>query len=382
GDVVLVTGTTGALGSYLLAELVSNPEVSRIYALNRPHSSHLWELEKRQEKSLLEKGMEANSILGSDKVKLLEADVALPRFGLGDEVYKAMRSSVTHIIHNAWPVNFTLALASFDTNIKGLRNLIDFALMSFLPCPPKLLFTSSSTVFQSEPMAAQFLPEAPISPEVAIGPGYTEAKWVAEEVLLQATKRSKLMAVIVRVAQLSGGLNGAWKTAEWVPALVQSGRICGCLPADEKNVDWVPVHIAAKSLIDFRTCDNQQSCTIVHLVHPRPTSWSSLARILASDLSIPLVPFVDWLTKLEQCGKIDPGTTDNQPGVKLVRALPALRMLSFFRFALENAGESGNALGFPSLLFDEAVRLSTTLSDTPPLGESDARMWLKYWRSV
>jgi hypothetical protein len=36
GDVVLLTGTTGALGSELLVDLLANERVSRVYAYNRP----------------------------------------------------------------------------------------------------------------------------------------------------------------------------------------------------------------------------------------------------------------------------------------------------------------------------------------------------------
>ena len=78
------------------------------------------------------------------------------------------------------------------------------------------------------------IPEAPIAPEVAAGTGYTESKWVSEELLMEASKITPLNAIIVRVGQLCGGLNGYWNTAEWLPSMVQSGQILGCLPTDDK----------------------------------------------------------------------------------------------------------------------------------------------------
>ena len=91
GDVVLVTGTTGALGCYLLAELVENSAISRVYAVNRPALSKNT-LRERQEKSLIERGLDADAILDSDKVKLLEADLCVPNFGLGEDQYKEVCS--------------------------------------------------------------------------------------------------------------------------------------------------------------------------------------------------------------------------------------------------------------------------------------------------
>lgn len=48
-DVVLVTVTTGALGSALLARLVETESVARVYAFNRPSRSPKTVLERQRE---------------------------------------------------------------------------------------------------------------------------------------------------------------------------------------------------------------------------------------------------------------------------------------------------------------------------------------------
>ena len=89
GDVVIVTGTTGALGSYLLAELIRNNGVSVVYALNRAgRKGTAATVAERQKKSLLERGLEADGILASEKLVLLEVNLTLPRFGLADDLYE------------------------------------------------------------------------------------------------------------------------------------------------------------------------------------------------------------------------------------------------------------------------------------------------------
>lgn len=85
GDVVLVTGTTGSLGSHLLNQLVSRSEVRRIYAFNRP-SKDRTTLRQRQEAVFLEHGLSAQ-LLSSDRVVLLEGDLAQPMFGLPENIY-------------------------------------------------------------------------------------------------------------------------------------------------------------------------------------------------------------------------------------------------------------------------------------------------------
>lgn len=83
-ETVLVTGTTGGLGTALLAALVDNPTVQRVYALNRRRDVPLAE---RQRGVLVERGYDADRILGSDKVVLIETSLEEERLGLQPAVY-------------------------------------------------------------------------------------------------------------------------------------------------------------------------------------------------------------------------------------------------------------------------------------------------------
>lgn len=120
-------------------------------------------------------------------------------------------------------MNFSLSLASFDDQLRGLRNLIDLCLTSSRG-PARLLFTSTIGVFQSEcfllylllyikhplaidPKVVQL--EAPIADgRISIASGYSESKWVSEQILEKVSKVTALKPVIVRVGQLSGASNG------------------------------------------------------------------------------------------------------------------------------------------------------------------------------
>lgn len=74
-----------------------------------------------------------------------------------------------------------------------------------------------------------------MSPSSASGSGYTESKWVNEQLLLIAANETPLQAVVVRVGQITGATTtGAWNRAEWFPTLVKSGTYLGCLPTIKK----------------------------------------------------------------------------------------------------------------------------------------------------
>jgi thioester reductase-like protein len=67
-------------------------------------------------------------------------------------------------------------------------------------------------------------------PHVPLGQGYAESKWVAERILYEAAKHSSLRPIVVRISQISGGINGAWNVSDWVPAMIKSSIALGCLP--------------------------------------------------------------------------------------------------------------------------------------------------------
>ena len=95
GKVVLVTGTTGAIGSNTLAELHKSPDVTRIVVLARKSTTPI---SVRQRKALDDRGLDP-SIVDSSKITLLEGDPALPGFGLEDDVLSELKSTLTDILH-------------------------------------------------------------------------------------------------------------------------------------------------------------------------------------------------------------------------------------------------------------------------------------------
>ena len=95
GHVVLISGATGAIGSNTLAELFKSPSVKQIIVLARKSTTPI---SVRQKKALEDRGLDP-SIVDSSKLVLHEGDLALPRFGLEENVYLKLESTVTHILH-------------------------------------------------------------------------------------------------------------------------------------------------------------------------------------------------------------------------------------------------------------------------------------------
>lgn len=140
-QVVILTGSTGALGSYIITRLLQDPNITTVYALNR--SSSLSTLLERQKAAFLDRGLPLDLLL-SPSLRLVDgADTSAAGLGLPISLYEEIQSSVITIIHKAWRLDFNLSLAQFEPQIAGVKNLIDLALSSPLEEPATFVFTSS-----------------------------------------------------------------------------------------------------------------------------------------------------------------------------------------------------------------------------------------------
>jgi hypothetical protein len=142
-DTIMITGTSGSIGSSILVDCLKRPNVRRIYALNRPSADPV----KAQKASLTKHGFDP-SLVDSPKLTFLNADLAAADLGVGELLLEELRISVTHIVHVGWLINWSVDLARFEPLIRGTRNLVDLALSSPLPKPPRIIFTSSVAVLR------------------------------------------------------------------------------------------------------------------------------------------------------------------------------------------------------------------------------------------
>ncbi|OAX33021.1 acetyl-CoA synthetase-like protein, partial [Rhizopogon vinicolor AM-OR11-026] len=201
GDhVIVLTGSTGGLGSYLLASLLQREDVSTVYAFNRPSRDAASSIQRRQKSSFEDRGLDA-TLLQSEKLVYVETDTSHDDLGLDRELYQKICTSVTVIIHNAWRLDFNLALSSFEPHVRGTRNLIDLALSSPHHPKPRFMFTSSVSSAQSWDRAkGPFPEEVQYDAGVAVGLGYGASKYVSERILVN----SKLPASSFRIGQVPG----------------------------------------------------------------------------------------------------------------------------------------------------------------------------------
>lgn len=234
---MIITGSTGSLGSYLLAELLQDPTVTRIYCLNRSADAA-----QRQLQSLKDKGL-ADEL--PPRVEFLQASFGDKHLGLNKAKYEELLQEVDTIIHNAWKVNFNHRVEAFESpHIEGVRRLIDFSIAS--QNKAHIHFISSvSAIGAYSPENGPSVPEVIFhDPSVSLRQGYGESKHVSERICFAASKCG-IPTSIHRVGQIGGPTTpkGMWNKQEWLPSLIATSKTLKNIPTSlgSMAVRWVPV---------------------------------------------------------------------------------------------------------------------------------------------
>lgn len=296
---ILLTGATGLLGSHVLSLLARDASVEKVFCLVRGSCAD--GAHGRVNQSLRDRQLP--SLQKSCSIVVLCGEAGKHHLGLNDQIYHEISETVTHIIHLAWPVNFRMKLSSFEESIAGVHNLLSFAIASSRTEAPRFIFCSSvASVMASK---AHVIPET-ISDDLssATNLGYSQSKWVAEQICVSAaqTTRLKDKISILRVGQLSGNTKtGTWNMKEAWPTLLSTVKLTGVLPDLPGEVlDWLPVDIAAEAVVGS-SLQPTPSHIIYHLVNgDSPTTWRQMLEWLHEDVAFETVPPSKWLESLDK----------------------------------------------------------------------------------
>ncbi|KAF6229077.1 hypothetical protein HO133_007191 [Letharia lupina] len=386
---IILTGATGGVGAHILTLLLNQPTISQIYCLIRGADPL-----PRLQKSFQDKRLPP---LSSPKLRILASDLSDPHLGLSPADYTTLKSSTTHIIHCAWPVNFQLGLPSFIPSLHGLQNLIQLSLSGTLPMPARLIFCSSISVALGTPGPTR-IPEAPIkSLEQVSQTGYAASKLVGEQIVQAAVENHGARATVLRIGQVVGDTKaGVWNDTEAFPLIIRSAVTMGVLPEMDTPCQWLPVDTLAEAVLEVvmlrdgqtsgaaAAVSGREGQLFYNLRSPHTFSWTPdlCSALHATDLSaFENVTFKDWLDRLRSLS----ADTHSSTGGKTSEAAdpnrnPAIKLVDFFA---ENFAEN-NANSEVVFEIGEAEKASPALRNAPKVIESGllgkmVEVWMERW---
>ena len=368
---VVLTGSSGSLGTHLLRSLLDDPKIAKVYCLNRSVDGR-----KKQGGSFKKLGLE----IDLSRVDFMKADYGEKQLGLSDALFNELTSTVDIIIHNAWKVDFNHTLESFEpVHIQGVRNLIDWSIHSSRN--PHIIFLSSissvgnwSRLYPDKPAPETALPDHKISQQM----GYAESKHVAECILNVASEKSGVPTSILRVGQIAGPIStpGVWNRDEWFPSLIKTSCSLGYLPNYVPDADWIPVDSLAATILDIAhfAAGTGNTTRTYNIVNPHSTPWTALLDTVLQHLNpqsqIRVTELSDWIQMLE---RVD--VNDKQE----LTAKPAAKILDFYRAFKEQKERSRGGGGPVKYSTMNAITASKTMAQLEPVCKEWMEIWLRQW---
>lgn len=362
---VAVTGTTGSLGTRLLETFLKDDKIETVYCINRSGNA-----KKRHEEYFMSRRAKYNF---SEKAVFMQMNPGASRFGLSSAEYDQLVNEVDAVVHNAWKVNFNHKLASFESQIAGVRDLVDLSLASTKR--PHIFFVSSLSSVGNWPQVRgidQPVPEDALDDfNLALPMGYGESKQVSERILTEAVVKAGANASILRVGQVAGPLAedcGEWNKTEWMPSLIKTSKILGCIPDSMNTIDWIPVDTLSQIVSDIvhQGCSGSVSKTY-NLVNPQVANWDNLVAAVKDEwktTDLEVVPFEQWLSALRS--QTDP------------EQYPSLKIIEFYEGLAVNAESCKRAS--VSYKVDNGRAVSKTMDRMGPIDGAAMKSWLKQWK--
>ena len=431
---VLLTGSTGNMGAYILHSLLSHPEIKQITCLNRSKSASTRQLENHERRGL----KESAALLRSEdpRIAFLTVDTTKTDLGLPPDQYASLTKTATIIVHNAWPVSFNLSFSSFQPSLQGVQNLIGLTLSCHHLCT--FTFISSVSVvgrWGSLPGSTATVPEVELQDWRTAKMGYGQSKLVAERVCVNAAEDLGLTTNIVRVGQVAGPvereLKGEWSKWEWLPSLIKSSAYLGVVPetlGPMEEVDWLPVDVLGNVITELvmaaavgdeannddraglldtplpqdvqwvqkhlllrkRETDRHKQpnqavdgrATFYHAANPHSTSYAdTLLPVIIRHLeastgkSLKVVSFTAWVDALEKSTK---QVSRAESATDAAEDNPAAKLTTFFKELQDKAARFPDARS-AKLETRETAKVSESLRDCEAVGEEWMGLWMRQW---
>jgi thioester reductase-like protein len=296
---VLLTGATGFIGAFLLEELLQQTE-AEVTCLVRARSDD--EAAARLDQSLRHYGVTAPR----NRIRPIAGDLAKPLLGLTESEFAHLAKATDTIYHNGAAVNFMQTYAELKpTNVGGTHEVLRLAAAG----REKAVHHVSTIAVYPSDQPGPIHEDDPATKTAGLRLGYTQSKWVAEQ-LVKAARSRGLNVTVYRLGRVSGhSRTGALQIHDFLWNMI---RVCielGAAPQIDTLVDMVPVDYVARGIVHLSQRAENQGRHF-HFVHPQPWSLGQLAEWMRSyGHKLESVPVGQWRERLLDQAHRDPRST-------------------------------------------------------------------------
>lgn len=334
---ILLTGSTGFLGAFLLTELLQQTQAN-IYCLVRSENA---DFAKQRILNNLDTYLIAGESL-NERIIPLVGDLSQPLLGLSYNQFQEMAHKIDIIYHNGAITNLVYPYSSLRaTNVLGTQEILKLATQ--IKIKPIHYISTLNVLYSIDKSQTNVIPELDNLKQV-VPPqgGYAQTKWVAEQLAMTARDRG-LPVNIYRLGRVAGhSQTGVCNPNDRLYRMLKGFIQLGVAPQINVAIDMTPVDYVSKAII-YLSGQKEFVSQVFHICNPHPINVGELLKIIKSyGYSIDSVPFAQWQTEL---------TKDSQKFAE--NALyPLMPFLTSGEFNIQNTMYLEQTLNSSNLKFD------------------------------
>lgn len=261
-DVAFVTGASGFVGRFVLAELLSR-KVNTVCLLRDGAAGR-----DRVMKKLSEFGLWRREF--SRFLEVVEGDITKPQMGIHSSVYRELCANVSRIVHCAAWVNHVYRYSQLaDVNAHSAVELLAFAATVRAK---RLTYVSTGAVVESTNYLRDLEVESvPLSSIPADADGYARSKAVGELYFGRGAEFG-VPVVIVRIPNIFGDrkrfqVNSTDSLWNWIKAIIATNRYPRSFDlSGNEQFQALPADVVARVIVDANCGDKGVSGRIVNAI--------------------------------------------------------------------------------------------------------------------
>ncbi len=288
---ILLTGVTGFLGAFLLAELLDTTTAD-VYCLVR--AQDLDSGARRIQHNLQKYQLWHTEY--SARIIPVVGNLAMPLLGLSQFTFNQLASTIDSIYHAGADLSMVKPYADLRAaNVSGTHNLLCLAAEDTLK---PFHFISTLDVFEvhGQAFGNKTIHEdsfAHVETAMALG-GYAKSKWVAER-LVEAARQMGLPACIYRPGMVTGhSQSGATNTGDMLSRLIKGFVGVEAAPQLDTVFNLIPVDYLSRSIVQLSLSTNSYGKNF-HCINPQPVPMQQFLKLLSDfGYTVRTVPQAQW----------------------------------------------------------------------------------------